>query len=44
VENRLRLGNPEGMQVMHSEALRRVEEKGDFFRDVLVKEQKLPHL
>jgi bifunctional non-homologous end joining protein LigD len=37
-------GDPERMQVMHSEALRRVQEKGDLFREVLVKEQKLPHL
>ncbi len=31
-------------QVIQSEALRRVLEKGDLFRDVLTKEQKLPHL
>lgn len=37
-------GGPEGLQVLHSEALRRSGEKGDLFRDVLVKEQKLPHL
>ena len=39
-----RLGEPERLQVIHSEALRRVEEKGDLFREVLAKEQKLPHL
>jgi bifunctional non-homologous end joining protein LigD len=38
------LGDPEKLQVIHSEAVRRAEEKGDFFREVLVKEQKLPHL
>jgi bifunctional non-homologous end joining protein LigD len=37
-------GDPERLQVMHSEAVRRAEEKGDLFREVLVKEQKLPHL
>ena len=37
-------GDPEGLQVMHSEAVKRVEKKGDLFREVLVKEQKLPHL
>ena len=37
-------GDPEKLQVMHSEAVRRVEKKGDLFREVLVKEQKLPHL
>jgi bifunctional non-homologous end joining protein LigD len=38
------LVNPERLQVTHSEALSRVEKKGDLFREVLVKEQKLPHL
>jgi len=38
------LGDPERLQVVHSEAVRRAEEKGDLFREVLVKEQKLPHL
>ena len=37
-------GAAERLQVVHSEAVRRAEEKGDLFRDVLVKEQKLPHL
>jgi bifunctional non-homologous end joining protein LigD len=37
-------GDPEKFQVLHGEAVRRVEEKGDLFREVLVKEQKLPHL
>jgi len=38
------LGDPESLQVMHSEALSRVEKKGDLFQEVLVKVQKLPHL
>ena len=36
--------NPEKLQVTHSEALSRVERKGDFFQEVLTKKQKLPHL
>jgi len=38
------LGDPEKFQITHSEGIRRTEEKGDLFRDVLVKEQKLSHL
>jgi bifunctional non-homologous end joining protein LigD len=37
-------GEPEKLQVVHSEAIRRTKEKGDLFREVLVKAQKLPHL
>jgi bifunctional non-homologous end joining protein LigD len=37
-------GDTERLQVVHSEAVRRAGEKGDLFREVLVKEQKLPHL
>jgi bifunctional non-homologous end joining protein LigD len=37
-------GDLERFQVTHSEALSRAERKGDLFREVLVKEQKLPHL
>jgi len=44
LENPVGLGGPERLQVTHSEALSRVEKKGDLFREVLVKEQKLPHL
>jgi bifunctional non-homologous end joining protein LigD len=36
--------DPERLQIVHSEAVRRAEEKGDLFREVLEKEQKLPHL
>jgi bifunctional non-homologous end joining protein LigD len=44
LERSAELGDPEKLQVIHSEAVRRAEEKGDLFREVLVKEQKLPHL
>jgi bifunctional non-homologous end joining protein LigD len=44
LEDLAALGDPEKLQVTHSEAVRRAEEKGDLFREVLVKEQKLPHL
>jgi bifunctional non-homologous end joining protein LigD len=43
LENPAVFGNPEILQVEHSEAMRRVEEKGDLFREVLVKEQRLPN-
>lgn len=36
--------DPEKFQITHSEAVRRTAEKGDLFRDMLMKEQKLPHL
>jgi bifunctional non-homologous end joining protein LigD len=44
VEDAIRLGEPERLQVMHSEALIRAERMGDLFQEMLVKEQKLPHL
>ncbi len=44
LENLAGLGDPEKLQVMHSEAVRKAEKKGDLFREVLVKKQKLPHL
>lgn len=37
-------GDPEGLQVLHDEAVRRAEEQGDLFREVLTKKQKLPYL
>lgn len=37
-------GDAERVHVMYSDAVRRAEEKGDLFQDVLLKEQKLPHL
>jgi bifunctional non-homologous end joining protein LigD len=44
LENLVGLGDPERLQVLHSDAVRRAGEKGDLFREVLVKEQTLPHL
>ena len=44
LEDRAGTGDPERLQVMHEEAVRRTEETGDLFREVLVKQQKLPHL
>jgi len=44
LEHLTEVGDPEKIPVAHSEAIRRVEEKGDLFREVLVREQKLPHL
>ncbi|MHB8069278.1 MAG: non-homologous end-joining DNA ligase [Desulfobaccales bacterium] len=38
------LGDPEKLQVIQAEAVRRVEQQGDLFQEVLVKRQKLPHL
>ena len=37
-------GDPEKLQILHAEALRRTETAGDLFREVLVKKQKLPYL
>jgi len=44
LENPVGLNDPVRLLVTHSEAVSRVEKKGDLFREVLVKEQKLPHL
>ena len=44
LENLAGQGDPEKLQVIHSEAVRRAEKQGDLFREVLVKKQKLPHL
>jgi bifunctional non-homologous end joining protein LigD len=44
VEDAIRVGEPDRLQVIHSEALMRAERMGDLFQEVLVKEQKLPHL
>lgn len=38
------LGDPEKLHVVQAEALRRVEERGDLFREVLEVKQRLPHL
>jgi len=37
-------GDPGRFHIPHDEAVSRAEKTGDLFRDVLVKEQKLPHL
>jgi bifunctional non-homologous end joining protein LigD len=44
LENLAGQGDPEKLQVVHSEAVSRVEKQGDLFREVIVKKQKLPHL
>jgi len=44
LENLAGEGDPEKLQVIHSEAVRRAEKQGDLFREVLVKKQQLPHL
>ncbi len=44
LEDADRFGNADRLPVLHTEAVRRLEENGDLFREVLVKEQKLPHL
>jgi bifunctional non-homologous end joining protein LigD len=35
-------GDAERLQVMHAEAVRRAEDKGDLFREMLVRQQELP--
>jgi len=37
-------GDPDKMVIMHSEAVSRLENNGDLFRQVLTKKQKIPHL
>jgi len=37
-------GDPEKLHILESEALRRAEEAGDLFQEMLTKQQKLPHL
>jgi len=44
LENLAGQGDPEKLQVIHSEAVRRAEKQGDLFREVLVRKQQLPHL
>jgi len=44
LENSAGRGDPEKLQVIHSEAVSRVEKKGDLFRDLIVRRQKLPYL
>ena len=42
LENLAGQGDPEKLLIMHSEAVSRVEKKGDLFREVLTKKQKMP--
>jgi len=44
LEDTARLLGPESVQVLHAEAVKRVKEKGDLFREMLAMRQKLPHL
>jgi len=44
LERLAKLGDPEKLHVIHSEAVSRAEKRGDLFREVLVKVQRLPHL
>jgi bifunctional non-homologous end joining protein LigD len=44
LEKRAEQGDPEKLLIMHSEAVSRVEKKGDLFRELLRKKQKLPYL
>jgi bifunctional non-homologous end joining protein LigD len=44
LENLAGQDDPEKLQVMYSEAASRAEKKGDLFREMIVKQQKLPHL
>jgi bifunctional non-homologous end joining protein LigD len=44
LENLSRQGDPEKLQIMHSEAVGRAEKEDDLFREVIVKKQKLPYL
>lgn len=37
-------GDPQAFHLLHDEALKRADEKGDLFQDTLTREQKLPHL
>jgi bifunctional non-homologous end joining protein LigD len=44
LENLKGQGDPTRLQVVQSEAVSRAERMGDLFQEMLVKEQKLPHL
>jgi bifunctional non-homologous end joining protein LigD len=44
LEQLAELGDPEKFHILPAEAMHRVEERGDLFREVLAKKQKLPHL
>ncbi len=44
LENLPGRGDPEKLEIMHSEAVSRAEKKGDLFQEVIVKKQKLPYV
>lgn len=44
LEDSVSRGDPGRLQILHSDALDRVEKEGDLFREVLMKRQKLPYL
>ena len=44
LEDLAKQGDPEKLQVIYSEAVSRAEKQGDLFQEMLVKQQKLPHL
>ena len=44
LENLAGQGVPEKLQVTHAEAVDRAEKKGDLFREILTKKQRLPYL
>ena len=44
LENLAGLGDPEKLEVLHSEAVSRAEKNGDLFSEVLTKKQRLPYL
>jgi bifunctional non-homologous end joining protein LigD len=44
LEKSIRQGAPKKLHILHSVGVSRAEREGDFFREVLTKKQKLPHL
>lgn len=44
LENPASQGDPEKLQVLYTDAISRAEQHGDLFQEVLVNQQKLPHL
>ncbi|HAR95603.1 MAG TPA: ATP-dependent DNA ligase [Deltaproteobacteria bacterium] len=44
LEGLARQDDPQRLYVLYSEALKRVEDEGDLFREVIIKRQKLPYL
>ena len=44
LENLAAQGDPEKLHILHSEAVRRAEKRGDLFQEVLTKKQRLPYL